>query len=146
MKSSKKIVAAGLLFGLVAFGSSAHAQANVTAATQQGNGAYVVKTDREASIQNSLLGVTGLPAGGYLPMRQTKFVVTPSGNSMAVWEGTVPAEARPTQRITYRSTYTETEAGPLQGKVYDTVAVTEPNGATKLTLTMKPNGKGGKKK
>ncbi|NVO86800.1 hypothetical protein [Hymenobacter terrestris] len=145
MKTLQRIVAASLVFGLASFGLSAQAQSNITSATQQGKGAYVTKTDREAGIQNALLGILSLPTDGYLPMRQTKFVITPSGNSMAVWEGTVPAEARPAQRVTYRSTYTETEAGPLQGKIYDTVAVTEPNGSIKLTLTMKQNGKGKKK-
>ncbi|SNC67335.1 hypothetical protein SAMN06265337_1915 [Hymenobacter gelipurpurascens] len=82
----------------------------------------------------------GLPGGiSCVDMTQEKFMVTPSGNSTAVWTGTVPAASRPAKRLVFNSTYQETVNGVTRN--YNTVAVTEPSGEIKLTLTAKPNGK-----
>lgn len=67
-------------------------------------------------------------------------MVTPSGNAMSVWKGTVPEAARPSQRLIYKSTWTEKNNDGVT-RTYNTVAVTQPSGEVKLTLTDKNNGK-----
>ncbi|ALD21321.1 hypothetical protein AM218_08950 [Hymenobacter sp. DG25A] len=73
-------------------------------------------------------------------MSQVKFIVTPSGNATSVWAGTVPVAARPAQRLIYKSTWKETSDDGIT-RIFDTIAVTEPDGSVKLTLTDKKNGK-----
>ena len=148
MKMTFHKIAAVLLFaGASLAGTAAQAQKTaqnpktIGGAVQQGNGAYVQKTDRAQCMGNELLGVPKL-ASGCVNMTQVKFMVTPSGNSTSVWKGTVPAESRPAQRVTFNSTYTESADVATKGKVYDTVAITEPGGDITLTLTSKANGKG----
>ena len=134
----KKISAVVLFIGLTMSGSVGHAQNRIAGAVQQGNGAYVQKTDRSTCIGNQLLGVPGL--GSCLTMQQEKFMVTPSGNAMSVWKGVVPASARPAQRLVFNSTWTETNNDGVT-RAYNTVAVTEVDGSVKLTLTDKENWK-----
>ena len=132
-------ISAGLLFiGLTMSGSIGYAQNRIAGAVQQGNGAYVQKTDRSVCIGNQLLGVPGL--GSCLTMQQEKFMVTPSGNAMSVWKDIVPTSARPAQRLVFNSTWSETNNDGIT-RTYDTVAVTEVDGSVKLTLTDKQNGK-----
>lgn len=134
-----------LVAGLFVAGSTVQAQnKKIGAAVQSGNGAYVQKTDRTVCMTNSLLGLSALPGAGCLNMTQEKFIVTPSGNSSAIWRGTVPEGQRPTQRVVYNSTYVEVAEGPTKGLTYNTVATTEPSGAVTLTFDRKPNGKGKK--
>ncbi|GAA4507930.1 hypothetical protein GCM10023172_39280 [Hymenobacter ginsengisoli] len=141
MKRFSQITSSALLLiGLSLGTTTVHAQNRIAGAVQQGNGAYVQKTDRTTCITSQLLGVSGL--GSCLDMRQDKFMVTPSGNAMSVWTGTLPASvAHPAQRLTYNSTWTETNNDGVT-RTYDTVAVTDPNGSVKLTLTDKQNGNG----
>ncbi|WP_354583302.1 hypothetical protein [Hymenobacter sp. UYCo722] len=91
---------------------------------------------------NTLLGVPALAPSGCVYMNQIKFIITPSGNSSSTWVGTVPAEYRPAQRVVFNSTYTEVIEGVTKGEVYNTVAVTEPNGQVTLMFTLKANGNG----
>ena len=143
MKSfTKKITAVAFIAGYSLCTTSLYAQNTIGGAVQQGNGAYVQKPERGDCINNSLLGIPG--GISCLDMTQEKFMVTPSGNSMSVWTGTVPASARPSKRVVYNSTYQETVNGVT--RYYNTAAVTEPSGMIKLTLTAKPNGKPGKAK
>ncbi|GAB3223645.1 hypothetical protein GCM10027346_02870 [Hymenobacter seoulensis] len=135
----QKISAAALFAGLSFSASSLQAQNTIAGAVQQGNGAYVQKTERGDCITNSLLGLPGgIPC---LNMTQEKFMVTPSGNAMSVWTGTVPATSRPAKRTVYNSTWTEKNNDGVT-RTYNTVAVTEPSGSIKLTLTDKQNGNG----
>jgi hypothetical protein len=127
-------------FGLVA--SEAQAQTTDYPLKQQGNGAYLQKDVTNFCIPNSLLNLQGIDPNGCLQMTRVKFTLTPSGNSQAVWRGTVPEGSRPAQRTTFNSTLPEIVEGPTQGFMYNTVAVTEPNGNVTLTLTSKANGKG----
>lgn len=136
----KNIAGVFLFIGLAMGSTAASAQNRIGGAVQQGNGAYVQKSDRSECIGNALLGVPKLTS--CLEMTQEKFMVTPSGNSMAVWKGTVPAVTRPAQRLVYNSTWTETVNGTT--RTYETVAVTMTDGSIKLTLKDKPNGKGKK--
>lgn len=136
----KNIAAAFLFIGLATGSTAVSAQNRIGGAVQQGKGAYVQKSDRSECIGNTLLGVPGLSS--CLTMTQEKFLVTPSGNSMAVWQGTVPEASRPAKRLVYNSTWTETTNGTT--RTYDTEAVTMPDGSVKLTLKDKPNGKGKK--
>ncbi|GAA4019802.1 hypothetical protein GCM10022408_37440 [Hymenobacter fastidiosus] len=139
MKTLHQLTAHALVFiGLVLGGTAAQAQNTIGGAVQQGNGAYVQKTDRKVCITNTLLNVSGI--GSCLDMTQEKFMVTPSGNSMSVWTGTVPAASRPVKRQVFNSTWTETFNDGIT-RNYETVAVTNPNGTIKLTLTDKKNGK-----
>ena len=138
----KKIAGALLFIGLTLGTTAVNAQNSIGSAVQQGNGAYVQKSDHSQCIGNALLGVPNL--GNCLDMTQEKFLVTPSGNSMSVWKGTVPVAARPAQRLVYNSTWTETLSGVT--RTYDTEAVTMPDGSSKLTLKDKPNGNGKNKK
>lgn len=135
----KKIAGAFLFIGLTLGGSAASAQNHIAGAVQQGNGAYVQKTDRTVCITNRLLGVPNL--GSCLEMTQDKFMVTPSGNAMSVWTGTVPAAVRPAQRLVNNATWSETNNDGVT-RTYDTVAVAMPDGSIKLTLTDKQNGRG----
>jgi hypothetical protein len=131
-----------LFAGLLATGSSAQAQnKKIGAAVQSGNGAYVLKTDREVCMTNTLLGLPAAPSTGCTNMRQEKFIVTPGGNSFATWRGTAPEGQRPAQRVVFNSTYVEVAEGPTKGLTYTTVATTEPSGAITLTFERKPNGK-----
>ncbi|MBC6606268.1 hypothetical protein H8B13_05505 [Hymenobacter sp. BT188] len=118
------------------------AQNAVRTATQQGHGAFVSKTEQVYDIPNASLGIPTLASDAVLPMKQVKFVITPSGNSTSVLTGTLPADKRPAQRVVFNSTYTEIAEGPTKGQVYNTVAVTEPTGAVTYTGTLKGNGKG----
>jgi hypothetical protein len=141
MKNHLRFFASSFAFaGLLLCGTPVFAQNRIEAAAQQGKGAYVQKTDRTDCITNSLLGVTSL-GSGCLEMQQTKFLVTPSGNAMSVWTGTLAANARPAKRTVFNSTWTETNNDGVS-RTYDTVAVTEPSGMVKLTLTDKDNKKG----
>lgn len=141
MKNHLRFVASSFAFaGLLLLGTPSFAQNRIEGAVQQGQGAYVQKTDRTDCINNSLLGVPALGTG-CLQMQQTKFMVTPSGNAMSVWTGTVAADARPAKRTVFNSTWTETNNDGVT-RAYDTVAVTEPSGMVKLTLTDKNNKKG----
>ncbi|OWP63720.1 hypothetical protein CDA63_08005 [Hymenobacter amundsenii] len=140
MKNLFKKAAPFLLFLGLSFGSqNVFAQKRIAAATQQGNGAYVQKVDRNVCITNSLLGIPNLE-GGCLTMNQDKFLVTPSGNAMSVWTGTVSEANRPATRLVYNSTWTETNNDGVT-RTYDTVAVTEPDGSVKLSLNDKDKGK-----
>ncbi|MCC2546330.1 hypothetical protein LJY25_07730 [Hymenobacter sp. BT175] len=143
MKNLLQSLAAGALLSFAIGSTSAQAQSTISGATQQGNGAYMLKTESRICITNTLLGVTGL--GSCLDMNQEKFLITPSGHAMSVWKGVVPASARPAQRLVYNSTWTETTSDGVV-RNYNTVAVTDPNGTITLTLTDKNNGKskGGK--
>ncbi|PJJ52779.1 hypothetical protein [Hymenobacter chitinivorans] len=143
MKNRTHNFFSALLFaGLVIAGSSVQAQnKKIGAAVQNGNGAYVLKTDRSVCMTNTLLGLSTLPSTGCVNMTQEKFIVTPSGNSSAIWRGTVPEGQRPAQRVVYNSTYVEVAEGPTKGATYNTVATTEPSGAVTLTFDRKPNGK-----
>ena len=134
----KKTVGALLFIGLTLGTNAVSAQNRIGSAVQQGNGAYVQKNDHAQCIGSALLGIPQL--GNCLDMTQEKFIVTPSGNSMSVWKGTVPVAARPTQRLVYNSTWTETLNGVT--RTYDTEAVTMPDGSIKLTLKDKANGNG----
>lgn len=135
----KKIAGALFFIGLTLGSTAANAQNRIGNAVQQGNGAYVQKTAASHCIGNALLGVPNL--GDCLTMSQKKFMVTPSGNATSVWVGTVPAAVRPAQRLVYNSTWSETNNDGVT-RTYDTVAVTTPDGNTKLTLTDKQNGDG----
>jgi hypothetical protein len=138
----QKITAVAFFAGLSFNATFVQAQNAIGGAVQQGNGAYVQKAERADCINNNLLGIPGgIPC---LTMTQEKFMVTPSGNSMSVWTGTVPASARPAKRVVYNSTYQETVNGVTRN--YNTEAITEPSGTIKLTLTAKPNGKDKKAK
>lgn len=150
MKSfAQKIAGAILLVGLSFGAHEATAQKTKTKqkgnpdtigrAVQQGNGAYVAKSDVDQCMGGGLLGLQNLP-NGCLQMTQTKLMVTPSGHRMSVWEGTAPAEARPQQRTVFNSTWTETVEGVTT--TYDTQAVTDPNGKVTLSLNYKGTGKG----
>lgn len=127
--------AAALLGGFTLAGTSAQAQNSIGAAQQQGRGAYVSKNPATECMTNQLLGLPGLTANDCVPMKQTKLVVTPSGNVMSVWKGTAPANARPKQALTHTSTWTETQNGVTV--TYPTEAVTQPDGSVTLTLTQK---------
>ncbi|UOQ73274.1 hypothetical protein [Hymenobacter cellulosilyticus] len=146
MKNRTHNFFSALLFaGLLVAGSSVQAQNNrIGGAVQNGNGAYVLKTDRQECMTNTLLGLPTLPATSCVTMTQEKFIVTPSGNSSAVWRGMVPEGQRPAQRVVFNSTYVEVFEGPTKGLTYNTVATTEPSGAVTLTFDRKPNGKGKK--
>ena len=135
----QRIAAVLLVIGLMCGSLAGYAQDRIGGAVQQGNGAYVQKTDRSTCIGNQLLGVPGL--GSCLTMQQEKFLITPSGNAMSVWKGTVPATARPAQRLVFNSTWSEANSDGVT-RNYDTVAVTEVDGSIKLTLTDKQNGNG----
>lgn len=138
MKSFLQKTSGAVLFALLVLGSSSlKAQNKIAGAVQQGNGAYVQKYDRPLCVGNSFLGIPNLPTN-CLDMTQEKFLVTPSGNAMTVWVGTVPAASRPTQRLVFNSTWTETNNDGVTCK-YDNVAVTEPNGTVRLTMTDKNN-------
>ena len=137
MKSFIQQLVSGVFFVCLALGSPAvRAQNHIEGAVQQGNGAYVQKTDRTVCITNTLLGISGI--GNCLAMNQEKFMVTPSGNAMSVWKGTVPAAARPTQRTVKNATWSETNNDGVT-RTYDTVAVIMPDGSVKLTLLSKGN-------
>jgi hypothetical protein len=135
----QKLAGATFFLGLSLGATAVQAQNTIGGAVQQGKGAYVFKSTYTECITNSLLGLPGgIPC---LDMTQEKFLVTPSGNATSVWTGTVPATARPSKRVVYNSTWQETlNDGVL--RTYNTVAVTEPSGVIKLTLTDKQNGKG----
>ena len=138
MKSFLQKISVALLFtGLTLGGSAANAQTGNQEGGSKGKGAFVRKVDYTDCIPNSLLGVPGL--NSCLTMSQEKYVLTPSGNAMSVWMGTVPAASRPSQRVVYNSTWNETDQRGVAHS-YETVAVTMPDGSIKLTLT--DNGKG----
>ncbi|MBH8557578.1 hypothetical protein [Hymenobacter negativus] len=139
----KKISVTLFVAGLTLSGLVAHAQTGNQEGGAKGKGAFVRKVDYTDCIPNSLLGVSGL--NSCLTMSQSKFVLTPSGNAMSVWQGTVPATARPSQRVVYNSTWNETDQRGVPHS-YNTEAVTMPDGTIKLTLTDngKGNGKGKK--
>ncbi|MBC6696838.1 hypothetical protein [Hymenobacter sp. BT190] len=140
MKNSFRLLSSAVAFAsLMALSSTGFAQNRIGGAVQQGKGAYVQKTSQPDCITNSLLGISALGAD-CLQMQQTKFVVTPSGNAMSVWTGTVAAASRPAKRTVFNSTWTETLNDGVT-RTYDTEAVTDPSGAVKLTLTDKANGK-----
>lgn len=140
MKSAfKKVAVLGLSIGLWAGTTGAMAQNTIGGAVQQGNGAYVQKTDRQDCISSSLLGIPGYTAS-CLTMTQTKWMVTPSNNRMAVWSGQLPEGQRPAKRVVYNTTYTETLNG--QTTLYSVQTVTEPTGVVTTTLNHKGNGKG----
>ncbi|MCB2410793.1 hypothetical protein [Hymenobacter lucidus] len=128
---------------LLAGSTSLQAQNRIdgTNLVQQGNGAYVQKTDRALCIGNSLLGIPSIPANGCVNMTQEKFMFTPSGHAMAVWTATLPEAQRPAQRVVFNSTWTETNSDGVT-RTYTNVTVTEPNGSVKLTMNDKENGKG----
>ncbi len=134
-----KIAGALLFIGLALGGNAASAQNRIAGAIQQGNGAYVQKSERTECITNTLLGVPNL--GRCLGMTQEKFMVTPSGNAMSVWVGTVPEAVRPAQRLVHNATWSETNNDGIT-RTYDTVAVTMPDGSIKLTLLDKASGNG----
>jgi len=140
MNSFQKKIAGALVFiGLTLGSTAASAQNRIGGAVQQGSGAYVQKTDRAECITNALLGVPNL--GSCLTMTQEKFMVTPSGNAMSVWKGTVPEAARPAQRLVHNATWSETNNDGVT-RIYVTEAVTMPDGSIKLTLNDKQNEKG----
>ncbi|MFC6222708.1 hypothetical protein ACFP2F_05600 [Hymenobacter artigasi] len=142
MQNFLKNTAVSLLFlALTAGATTARAQNRIEGAVQQGQGAYVQKSTRTECITNSLLGLNGLNC---LTMTQEKFMVTPSGNAMSVWQGTVPVESRPAQRLVKNATWTESNNDGVT-RTYNTEAVTMPDGSIKLTLTDKQNGKGSTK-
>ena len=152
-----KIAAVALFAGASLAGSAAHAQNAVRTAVQQGNGgAFVSKTDKVYCIYNDGLGIPGLAPTDCIPLTQTKLLITPSGRSESVLKGTLPANvARPTERIVFNSTYTETTPGPTLGRTYQTVAVIETDGSVTYSGTLentkgqgndKGNGKSGQGK
>ena len=134
----KKITGALFFIGLTLGSTAASAQNRIEGAVQQGNGAYVQKTDRSECITNSLLGLAGISC---LPMTQEKFMVTPSGNAMSVWRGTAPEASRPAQRFVKNATWSELNNDGVT-RTYDTESVTMPDGSVKLTLLDKQNGNG----
>ena len=67
-------------------------------------------------------------------------MVTPSGNAMSVWKGVLPKALCPAQRTVFNAAWTETNNDGVT-RNYNTVAVTMPDGAVKLALTDKRNGK-----
>ena len=139
MKNSAKTIIASLFFlALTLGGTAARAQNRIGGAVQQGKGAYVQKTDGTECITNSLLGLTGIEC---LPMTQVKFLVTPSGNAMSVWQGTAPEASRPAQRLVKNATWSERNNDGVT-RTYDTEAVTMADGSVKLTLRDKQNGNG----
>ena len=139
----KKISAALFFIASTLGGPAAHAQTGNQEGGAKGKGAFVRKVDYTDCIPNSLLGISGL--NNCLTMSQSKFVLTPSGNAMSVWQGTVPEPSRPSQRVVYNSTWNETDQRGVPHS-YNTEAVTTPDGSIKLTLTDngKGNGKGKK--
>ncbi|MCA8830288.1 hypothetical protein [Hymenobacter pini] len=138
MKSFVQKITAVAFFAGLSTATSLHAQNTISGAVQQGNGAYIQKNERTECITNALLGIPGISC---LNMTQEKLLGTPSGNIMSVWVGTVPAASRPSKRVVYNSTWQETTTDGV-ARSFNTVAVTEPSGTVKLTLTNKENGKG----
>ncbi|GGG41331.1 hypothetical protein [Hymenobacter glacieicola] len=134
----KKIAILTLSTGLLA-STSALAQNAIGGAVQQGNGAYVQKTDRQDCLGANLLGIPGFTAS-CLTMTQVKFLVTPSNNRTAVWKGELPVNQRPAKRFVHNTTYSETVNG--ETTLYDVQTITEPNGSVITTLSYKQNGKG----
>lgn len=141
MNLYQEITRTALLLGICLTGSSAIAQNAVRTAVQQGNGAFVSKTETLYAISNAKLGIPTLASDAVVLLKQVEFVITPSGNSTSVLTGMLPASQRPTQRVIFNSTYTATAEGPTKGRVYNTVAVTEPNGSITYTGTLKGNDK-----
>ncbi|MGY2132719.1 hypothetical protein ACW9KT_10850 [Hymenobacter sp. HD11105] len=127
--------------GLSLSGSVAWAQNTYGGAPQRGNGAFVLKGETTQCLPNTLLGVPALASTDCVTMTREKLVATPSGKATIVWRGTVPAASRPAQRVTFNSTFTENTHGESLGRTYNTVAITEPNGA--ITLTLKEQTKEG---
>lgn len=131
------------LFAVLSMGSStAWAQKTYGGVPQRGNGAYVLKEETTQCLPNSLLGVPALASTDCVTMTREKLVATPSGKATIVWRGTVPESARPAERVVYNSTFTENTHAESLGRVYDTVAITDPNGSITLTLTDKNKDKG----
>jgi hypothetical protein len=131
----KKTSAVALFSALSLGGTNAWAQNTYGGVPQKGNGAFVLKEESTQCLPNSLLGVPALAATDCVTMTREKLVATPSGKASIVWRGTVPAAARPAQRVVFNSTFTENTHAESIGRVYNTVAVTEPNGSITLTLT-----------
>lgn len=136
MKSFLKKIASVALFSALSLGGThAWAQNTYGGVPQRGNGAFVLKEESTQCLPNSLLGVPALAATDCVTMTREKLVATPSGKATIVWRGTVPETARPAQRVVFNSTFTENTHAESLGRVYNTVAVTEPNGSITLTLT-----------
>ncbi|SHL40734.1 hypothetical protein [Hymenobacter psychrotolerans] len=142
----KKISAVALFSALSLGGTNAWAQNTYGGVPQRGNGAFVLKEESTQCLPNSLLGVPALAATDCVTMTREKLVATPSGKATIVWRGTVPVAARPAQRVVFNSTFTENTHTESLGRVYDTVAITDPNGSITLTLTDRDKTKGRGKK
>ena len=144
MKILQKSIASALLLAGLSFSSAAVAQNRVGAATQQGNGAFVAKENTVFCMPNTMVkeltGVT-LAADGCTNFTTLRYNITPSGNSKSVITAVLPEGSRPTQQTTYNATYTEHVQGPTFGKVYDTVAVIEPDGKVTISGVLKGKGK-----
>lgn len=146
MKTVNQYLAALTLFtGLSLAGNTAWAQKTYGGAPQRGNGAYVLSEETTQCLPNSLLGVPALAASDCVTMTREKLVATPSGKATIVWRGTVPANARPAQRVVFNSTFTENTHSESLGRVYDTVAITNPDGSITLTLNDKDKNFGKQK-
>ncbi|WP_125932630.1 hypothetical protein [Hymenobacter glacialis] len=135
----QKISVALLFTGLTLGSTAVQAQTGNQEGGSKGKGALVRKVDYTECITNSLLGIPG--GSPCLTMSQEKYVLTPSGNAMSVWQGTVAATARPSKRRVYNSTWNETDQRGVFHS-YTTVAVTSSDGSIKLTLTDKKDADG----
>ncbi|MDQ2795246.1 MAG: hypothetical protein M3Y12_14740 [Bacteroidota bacterium] len=145
MKNLVQRIAGVVFFAAVSLGGrTASAQNTYGGVPQRGNGAYVLKEETTQCLPNSLLGVPALASTDCVTMTREKLVATPSGNVTIVWRGTVPATARPAQRVVFNSTFTENTHAESLGRVYDTVAITNPDGGITLTLTDKDKEHGNK--
>ncbi|MCB2378600.1 hypothetical protein LGH70_13450 [Hymenobacter sp. BT635] len=134
MKNFLRTTAASALFaGLMAFGSSAQAQAQDVKTQSKGKGALVYKSAYQECISADLTGLKQC-----VNMTQATYVVTPSGNETSVWKGTVPVELRPANALVKDATWQE------NGKTYSSHSTTSPSGEVTVTLHYKANGKGKK--
>lgn len=138
----QRLAGFGFVLGLSLGGNVARAQATYGGVPQRGNGAFVLKEESTQCLPNSLLGVPALGSTGCVTMTREKLVATPSGKAVIVWRGIVPENVRPAQRVTFNSTFTENTHTESLGRVYNTVAITEPNGSITLTLTDKDKSSG----
>lgn len=120
----QKSVAALVFMTLLCAGTIAHAQ--------NGNGAYILRTDRPACIGNSILGVAALNAADCVSMTQTIFQLLPNNRVRVVWVAMLPPNLTPAVKTVYKSFYSEYFNGTTY--YYDNSAVAMPDGSLKLTM------------
>lgn len=120
----QKFATATLFMTLLFLGTAAHAQ--------NGNGAYILRTDRPACIGNSILGVAALSSGDCVTMTQSIFQLLPNNQVRVVWLGTLPPSLAPAVKTVFKSTYTEYYNGVTY--YYNNTAVAMPDGSLKLTM------------